>query len=184
MTSSKRRILLIAFLVIDVVVLFIAYKIWGSNTGDLTDEYLYIKTGSTYEDVKQNLENKGFVKDLWSFDFLAKRAGYPEKVKAGKYHITKGMSNYEIVRMLRSGRQTPVTLVIKKLRTKNDFIRLVSTQLEADSVQLRALMQDSAFLASYDLDSNTAIAAILPDTYEFWWNTPAKKAYEKNSFLL
>src|SRR5690606_40540600 len=44
---------------------------------------------------------------------------------------------------------------------------------------LYALMEDSAFLAPYGLDSNTALCAILPDTYEFWWNSSAANAYKK-----
>jgi UPF0755 protein len=41
-----------------------------------------------------------------------------EKLKAGRYEIKKGMSLFDIVRLLRNGRQTPVNLVITKLRTK------------------------------------------------------------------
>ncbi len=180
MTAATKRTLLFSFIAFDILSLILAYKIWGSNTGSLAQgEYLYIKTGSSYATVKKNLHEKGFVNDLWSFDFLAKRIGYPSMVKAGKYRITKGMSNYELLRMLRSGRQTPVKLLIKKLRTKQEFVRLVSTRLEADSNLLYALMEDSAFLAPYGLDSNTALCAILPDTYEFWWNSSAAHAYKK-----
>lgn len=180
MPKSAKRRLLLAFILFDIALLFLAYKIWGSNTGDLHQgEYLYIKTGSSYEEVKKNLKTNGFIKDLWSFDLLASRSGYPQKLKAGKYRITKGMSNYQIVRMLRSGRQTPVKLVIKKLRTKQDFIAFVSSKLEADSNQLKNLLGDSLFLSPYELDSNNAMAMVLPDTYEFWWNTSAKKTLEK-----
>lgn len=179
-TRPTKRILLFAFIAFDLILLFIAYKIWGCNTGNFTSgEYLYVKTGSNYDDVKKNLKEKDFVKDMRSFDFLAKRVDYPSKIKAGKYHIIKGMSNYEMLRMLRSGRQSPVKLVIRKLRTRQDFVQLVSSQLEADSGQLNALMKDSTFLARYNLDSNTAMCAILPDTYEFWWNSSASKVYEK-----
>ena len=41
--------------------------------------------------------------------------------KAGKYEIKKGMSLFELVRMLRNGRQTPVKLVITKIRIKRRF---------------------------------------------------------------
>jgi UPF0755 protein len=41
------------------------------------------------------------------------------------------------------------------------------------------MLQDNVFLSQFGLDSNTAMCAILPDTYEFWWNTSAEKAYKK-----
>lgn len=178
--KRKRSPFLWIGLLILALGLFATYKVFGPNTGNLSQgEYLYIRTGTTYEDVKKSLQDGNYLRDMWSFDLLAGRAGYAAHVKAGKYKITKGMSNYNIVRMLRSGRQTPVKLVINKLRTKQDFAHLVGTQLEADSNKLLQLLSDSAFCASYGQDTNTIMCAIIPDTYEFYWNTNAEKAFSK-----
>lgn len=156
------------------------YLFFVPNTGAFSqEEFLYIRSGSTYDEVKTVLKEQGFVRDINSFDLLAKNAGLKDKIKAGKYRITKGMSNYNIVRLLVSGKQTPVRLVIKKLRTKNDFIRLVSSQLEADSLVLQHILTDEIFLAQYGLDTNTAMCAIMPDTYEFYWNSSAEKVFKK-----
>ena len=155
------------------------YMVIGPNTGDMKDNYLYIRTGATYADVQRSLKEGGFIKNMTTFNMVAERANYPAKVKAGKYRISKGMSNYSIVRRLRNGDQEPVKLVINKLRTEQDLVRLVSKNLEADSAQLYALLNDDTFLSEFGLDDNTAMAAILPDTYEFWWNTSADKALRK-----
>lgn len=171
------RLILIGLAALGIIA---AYFVFGPNTGSLTEgEYLYIHTGSNYDQVKTALSNGGFVRDLKSFDFLAKRAEYPAHVKAGRYHITRGMSNWKIVRLLRSGRQTPVKLVLGKLRTKDDFIRTVSTRLEADSTVLRRMMNDNIYLSQFGLDTSTALCAIMPNTYEFYWNTNADKAFRK-----
>jgi UPF0755 protein len=178
--KKKSGIFVWILLIIVAIGAFAAFKIFGPNTGDLhTGEYLYIKTGSTYADVKTNLKQNGFVSDIPSFDMLAQKAGYPNRVFAGRYKISRGMSNYNMVRMLRSGRQEPVKLVINKLRTQKDFIRFVCTRLEADSVELEKLLQDPAVLSDYNLDANTAMCAVIPDTYEFFWNTSAEKAFKK-----
>ena len=77
---------------------YIAYKVIGPNTGDFSaDAYLYIPTGSDYNQVKEILEREKFVKDMRSFDFVAKRAKYPNRIKPGKYKISKGMSNLALV---------------------------------------------------------------------------------------
>lgn len=178
--KRKRSPLLWIGLLVLALGLFAAYKVFGPNTGKLSQgEYLYIRTGATYEDVKKSLQDGSYLGDMWSFELLAKQADYPTRVKAGKYKITRGMSNYNIVRMLRSGRQTPVKLVINKVRTKQDFARLIGTQLEADSIKLLQLLSDSAFCATYGLDTNTIMCAIIPDTYEFYWNTGSEKAFSK-----
>lgn len=180
-TAKKSRKALRIFLIAAaIIVLFLAFKVFGPNTGSFSHgDYLYIHTGATYEEVKKTLEADGFVRDMASFDFLAKRASYPDHVHAGKYKIRHGMSNYNMVRLLRSGRQTPVKLVINKIRTKNDFIRLLSLNLEADSNVLRQMFADTVYLSQFGLDTNTVMCAVMPDTYEFFWNTNADKAFRK-----
>jgi len=174
------------YLLIDLILvaLIAAYFVFGPNTGSFTEgQYLYIRTGSKYDDVLKALKDGNYIRDIKSFDLLAKQAGYPKKVRAGKYHITKGMSNYSIVRMLRGGKQTPVKLVITKLRTKDDFVRLVARNLEADSPTLRHMLSDGSYLGQFGLDSGTAMCAVMPDTYEFYWNTTADNVFrtiEKN----
>lgn len=163
-----------------ITALVAAYVVFAPNTGSMTEgEYVYIRTGSSYGDVKKALKDGGFVRDLKTFDLLAQRADYPGRVKAGKYHITKGMSNFSIVRLLRSGRQTPVKLVVGKLRTNNDLVRLLSHNLEADSHVLRQMFRDTIYLAQFGLDTNTVLCGVMPDTYEFYWNTTADKAFRK-----
>ena len=178
--KSSNKVLKILSVALVVALLMGLYLFFVPNTGAFSQgEFLYIHTGATYDEVAIELKEKGFVRDINSFHLLAKNAGLKDKIRAGKYQIKKGMSNYSIVRLLRSGRQTPVKLVINKLRTKKDFIRLVSTQLEADSAVLQQIFKDSEFLSQYGLDSNTAMCAIMPNTYEFFWNSSAEKVFKK-----
>ena len=180
-SRKKKRTRLKVFIILLLIIAAAgAFLVFGPNTGRLTKgEYLYIRTGSTYSTVIKQLEEGNYIGEMIGFKLLAERANYPNKVKAGKYRIKPGMSSYNIIRMLRNGTQEPVKLVINKLRTKQDFITFISSQLEADSTEMKRLMQDSTLLAEYELDSNTAMAAIIPDTYEFFWNTSAEKAFRK-----
>ena len=178
--SGGAKIALFIFIIVLLAAAGSAFIIFGPNTGAFTQtRYLYIHTGATYNNVKTQLKDSGFVASTFSFDLLAKRADYPSRVKAGKYKITPGMSNYHLVRMLRSGSQTPVKLVINKLRTKQDLVNIISANLEADSTQLKQLLADNKYLSEYALDTNTAMCLIVPDTYEFYWNTNADKTLKK-----
>lgn len=178
--SSKNKVSKALILIALLLLATALYLFFIPNTGAFSKgEYLYIPTGAKYEDVKAELNNQGFVRDINSFDFLAQKAGLAEKIRPGKYRIKRGMSNFNIVRLLRSGKQTPVKLVITKLRTKQDFIKLVSTQLEADSVVMKHIFSDANFLAQYGLDTNTVMCAVMPNTYEFYWNSSAEKVFKK-----
>lgn len=181
--TRVRRRNIIAFILVSLIVamgIFYTYRVFGPNTAPFSDhKYFYIRTGSTYDDVLRGLLKQGIIRNEKSFDWLAKKAGYKGHVRAGRYEIKAGMSNFSIVKLLHSGRQTPVRLVINKLRTKADFIQLVSSRLEADSLTLGALLNDEVYLRQFGLDTNTAMCAIIPDTYDFFWNTDAEKTFQR-----
>ncbi len=176
---SPFRIILITLVCIAALA---AYRIFGSNVRSASsgnDFYLFIPTGANYDDVKKLLTDGDHLVEPFSFDLLSKMAKYTGHVRPGRYHLTNGMSNYTLIRMLRSGRQEAVKLVINKLRTKKDLAEFVSAQLEASEDSILAILDDTAFLSQYGLDTNTAMCLVVPDTYEFYWNTNARKFFSK-----
>lgn len=178
--KKSRKSLLIVVVVLVAMLALAGYMVLGPATGfSERDRFFYVRTGSSYGELKNELQKQGILKNVFFFDLLAGVAKLPAHVHPGKYKISSLMSNYQLVRMLRSGRQVQVNLVINKLRTKNDLITLMSGNLEADSNALRHLLSDPVFLARYGLDTNTVMCLIVPNTYFFKWNTPAEKALVK-----
>ncbi len=179
-TLRPKRFIKVFLFLFLIIAIGLWYFLLGKNTGDMhKGNFLYIPTGSNYEQVLELLKTNGFIENKTSFDWLAKRADYHNRVKAGKYKIEPGMSNLTIIRILRSGKQTPVKLTINKIRTKQEFISKISAQLEVNADSMKQLLSNNEYLSKFQLDSNTSLAAIMPDTYEFWWNTKAEKVFEK-----
>jgi UPF0755 protein len=175
-----RRILVIAGCLAAGALVYISYRVFGPNTKAFGDSrYFYVRTNSTYNNVLDGLEEQGIIRNRNSFNWVAQQLEYPSRVKAGRFRISRGMSNFDIARLLRSGKQTPVTLVINKLRTKNDLVKKISTNLEADSGVLRSLLRDPVYLRQFGLDTNTVMCAVVPNTYEFYWNTGAEAVFKK-----
>ncbi len=181
MAATKRKKTRAPFFTLILVVLLVAaiYKVFGPNNRLQEATYFYIHTGADYNIVEATLQQGGFISDAWSFGLLAKIAKLPAHIHPGKYKVTSGMSNFSLVRMLRSGRQTPVKLVINKLRTRHDLVSLLSGNLEADSTTLKQMFHDAAYLLQFGLDTNTVLCGVMPDTYNFFWNTSADKAFRK-----
>ena len=126
-----------------------------------------------------SLMKNHLIKNEGSFEWLANRMNYWQKIKPGKYDIGKGSSILNIVRMLRNGQQTPVNLVITKLRTKADLARLVGNKFETDSSEMMHFLNNSDSLSPFNKNPDIAMTAVLPDTYRFFWNTSSNKIYEK-----
>lgn len=160
---------------------YIAYSIFGPNTASFKEDhkFFYVHTGSIYGDVLRDIQQQGIIRHEKSFDYVARLLHYPDHVLAGKYKIDAGMSNFAIVRLLRSGQQTPVRVVINKERTKSGLAALLDRYLEPDSAAFMALLNNETYLDQYKLDTNTAMCAVIPNTYQFFWNTSAKNAFKR-----
>lgn len=171
-----KKIILLLLLVVLLAGGYFAWKITGKNTRIKEKKYfLYIKTGSGFNDVMETLVRDEVLKNPDLFAMVARQMKLPESIKAGKYQIDHGSSILSIIRKLKNGTQIPVNLVINKLRTVEDLARLASKNLEADSVQLINWLSSVDSLQTLGLDANTALTAIIPNTYTFFWNTPAPK---------
>ncbi|MGQ1890669.1 endolytic transglycosylase MltG [Thermophagus sp. OGC60D27] len=133
----------------------------------------YIPTGATYSDVSGLLEISGVVKNLESFNWLAEKKGYPEKIKPGHYVLKNGMNNNELVNMFRGGLQTPVRLTFSNVRTKQQLAGIVSNVIEADSASIATVLSNDSILSEFGFDTATVYAMIIPNTYEMWWNSDA-----------
>ncbi len=179
MTSNKRSPLLF-FLIIVIIAGYLAFRIFGSNT-DFSEQKksFYIKTGSNFSEVMTAIEEQKILKNPGTFKLIAQQLNYDKNIKPGKYVIEKGWSIYDITKILKSGRQTPVNLVLIKLRTKEDLAQRIGNNFESDSTNFMDLLNNNDSLVKSGLDTNTVMTAVIPNTYTILWNSSASKIFKK-----
>lgn len=131
---------------------------------------LYIPTGADYQYVKNEIVAMNVLKSEKAFNWLAKKANYDENVHSGRYVLVDGMTNQQLITMLRMGYQTPVKVVFNNMRTVEQLAGRISEQIEADSTSIV-----DAIYATDNVDATTFI----PNTYEFYWNTSAEEFVNK-----
>jgi UPF0755 protein len=146
---------------------------------DVNDPFVYIPTGSDFTDVAAILKKKKLIDNVNDFSWLAKQMKYVNNIKPGKYKLHNGMSNKEIIQLLRAGRQEPVKLSINNIRKLDGLPLLISSKLEADSNSVVELFSDSNYLSLHGFNTYNAIGVIIPNTYEFYWNTSAEEFFER-----
>jgi UPF0755 protein len=149
--------------------------------------YLYIPTGTDFKGLLGIIKRRGILKNEKSFIFVSARKHYDARVKAGKYMLRAGMSNNELVNLLRSGKQVPVRLNIQSARSVAELAGKLSHQVEADSASLMKLFNDPLYLQQFGIDPDNVFVLFLPNTYEIFWNTSAtqlvwKMSLEQKSF--
>lgn len=171
----KNRIYLVVFIAIVLITVFAsnAYKrIYKSNVNKTA--FLYIPSGSDYNDVISILKSDSLLIDLKSFQWLAQKKNYPNHIYPGRYKLDSGMNNTNIINRLRSGYQEPVRVVFNSVRTFEQLAGKISKQIEADSVSLLATFRNDSIVSDYGFKPETFSSMFIPNTYEFWWNTTAK----------
>ena len=175
---NKRRMLLLLalFFVFIVVVVFVFLHNYSYITKPIIQTEngenvsLYIPTGADYQYVKNKIVAMNVLKSEKAFNWLAKKTKYNENVHPGRYVLVDGMTNQQLVNMLRMGYQTPVKVVFNNMRTIEQLAGRISEQIEADSTSIV-----DAIYANDDVDATTFI----PNTYEFYWNTGAEDFVNK-----
>ena len=169
------RLVLILLLIL---VLFSAWKVFGASVSAPHVKFFYVKTGQRFDQMRDQLVSRNIISSPRWFDWVSKAMKF-NTAKAGKYQINDNMSLFQLIRMLRNGKQTPVKLTITKLRLKEDLARKMGQIFEFDSLAAIKFLTNSDSLTAYDLDSNTVMAAVMPNTYSYFWNSDPKKVYQK-----
>ncbi len=154
-------------------------KIFSPNIFVKDSEFLYIPNNADYQQVLDSLYKNFEVNDKTVFELVAQKKNYPNKIKAGRYKITNGMSNNELIDKLRSGNQEAVNVTFNNLRTIKQLCSKISKQIDVDSNYLFDLLQNDEFLSKYGVNKNNCQSLFIPDTYQFYWNTTAEKFVDK-----
>lgn len=184
-----RKFFLATLLLLIVCAALAAWFAFGSTTKfEGKSQPVYIpSSGYSKLSVLKELEDKKVLASPAVFNILANMLGYWENIKPGKYVIEKGTSTMDLLRILKNGRQTPVKLVINKFRTREDLAGYIGKQMETDSTEILAFFNHPDSARILDLDTNTIVTTVIPNTYEMYWTTPAHKLIrrlfdERNKF--
>ncbi|HBF87225.1 MAG TPA: endolytic transglycosylase MltG [Bacteroidales bacterium] len=178
------RIILIFFLILIASAAFFSYdsykKIYAPNVvlKNSSDKFLYVKTGYEFNDLVNLLYEKNLINNRSSFEWVSELKEF-SVVKPGRYRLRDGMSNNELINLLRSGNQEPINVTFTNIRTKAQLAGRLGRKIEADSLSIISLLTDSDFCSKYGFTTNTVMTMFIPNTYEFFWNTSAEEFFAR-----
>ena len=170
-------IALIGLIIFGVIAFYIYGAMFQPNTKfEENKAYVYIPTGSNYLQVREQLEP--LLDNMDTFDALASQKKYTSNIKAGRFVISKGMNNNDIINSIRSN-NAPINISFNNQHSLEDLAGRISKQIEADSLSLIKAMTDESFLSENGFNDATALGMYLPNSYEFFWNTSAEGFRDK-----
>jgi UPF0755 protein len=140
---------------------------------------IFIPTGSSFDDLADTLRNSGILRSERNFTITYRLKSHGLNVKPGSYIIEPGMSNNNIVNMLRSGRQAPVNVTFNNIRTLDELAGRIGSQVETDSASFTAFFDDENNYLNDGFNRLTVISVFIPDTYQLYWTTDARGFYRR-----
>ncbi|MDB5273097.1 MAG: hypothetical protein JWO58_1464 [Chitinophagaceae bacterium] len=143
------------------------------------DGYLYIRKGATFPEVLDSIKKNDMMQDVKSFAFIAKLAGYQERVRPGRYLIKANSNNIKVVRLLRNAKQEPVKLTFNNIRLKEDLAEKVGSKFYFSSDSLLFYLKDPATAHRYGFDTTTFMSMFIPNTYQVYWDVTGRDFLDK-----
>ncbi len=143
--------------------------IFGPNTLNKTAVSVTVPRNADYEQLLDTLESHGILRSETTF-FMVSKAMKFKTVRVGHYTITPNMSNYKLVRLLRTGQHYPVCFSFNNVRTLDQFAEKAANTFFFSKEELQALLYDPVFLKKYDMNVFTCPAMFIPDSYEFFYD--------------
>lgn len=141
---------------------------------------LKIRRVMSFDDVREQLLEDGVISDKASFDRVAALLRYNQSsIKTGHYLIPVRITMSELVKILKTGRQTPIKYTFNNLRTISDFIIHSSANFDFTESEMTEVLFDQEFLDSNNVDSYSLLSLFIPDTYEVYYNTSAQNLVKK-----
>ncbi len=87
------------------------------------------------------------------------------------------MISSDLITALRN--PVPVKLSFNNQETLQDAMERIGDQLEVTPEELTQVFTDKKFLEENGLTEDNVLSIIIPNTYEFYWNTTATKVRER-----
>ena len=176
----SKKFIYTAIIIVVLIGGIVGYNYYQKIFGEaiIKKTILFVNSTDTLNDIENNLVG---VSKNQSFLFVAAKKNFL-KPKVGRYILKEGMSNNDIVNLLRSGNQTPIKVTFNNQDTLEKLANRIAQQLETDTTSLLKSFKDKSFLSKNNLTEKSILQIFIPNSYEFYWDTSAEKF--RNKMLL
>ena len=175
---KKILICLTAALVVVCCVFATRYYIDNRRYNFSEDYILLVFPDMTCQDILDTLESVTL--NDRSLARCFRKEDVAQKLKPGRYIISKSSTSIYIARMLVFGWQTPGNLTLSgTIRDKGVLAKKISNQMMVDSASVASALDSAEFLSGYGFTPENVFALFLPDTYQMYWTASVKDIFDR-----
>lgn len=148
--------------------------------------FVYIHNGDGMDEVIDAINEENIIKDLKSFEWLAKKMDLEQNIHPGKYRITNGMTLRQIINLIKYNKEEKIKLTFNsQIHNLEDFIEYVADKLEMNETEVEEYLSNEKKLSeNFNLDPDNAFALVVPGIYEVSWAITTEELFNtiKNKY--
>ena len=172
-TVKRHRIIgFLPLLVFLFLVGSLAYHaFWRPNSfSERREITINVSRGSTFKEISDTLQSYDVIENKLLFQFAGRIIGWTTHMKVGRYVFADGISNYEILSSLHSGKSTvAIPVTIPEGYTSKQIASILYHRIGSDSSLFVHLVHDSLFARELGLGVTSLEGYLMPETYQFYW---------------
>ena len=175
-----KKVLVAIFAVMLVTGCVFASIFYNDNRkGNFTEDYvLYVYPDMTSQDILCALDS--VVLNDRSLARCFKKEDVAQKVKPGRYVISRSTTSIYVARMLNFGWQTPQNMTLSgTIRNKEVLAKKISNQMMVDSASVASFLDSADSLSRYGFTPENVFALFLPDTYQMYWTATVSEIFDR-----
>lgn len=141
------------------------------NTEGKNYKYIFIPKEADYQLLLEILYNENIIENHTSFEFMAKRMELDKNIHPGKFKVTNGMNNRQIILMLKNNRQEKIKLTFNsQIHNLDEFAEYLDNKLELSYDDVEDFLHDDVRLEKeFGMDPDNVMSLILNNVYEVSW---------------
>ncbi len=132
-----------------------------------------IVRGANARQIARLLKEKKVISRPDHFLLAVKVLHAKTKLKAGLYHLPRGVSNVRLVSILEKGRAAEIKVSLPEGIRSEKMAGIFQRKVGLDSVQFLALVRDTVFVHKMGVQANSLEGYLYPDTYFFTYGVQA-----------
>lgn len=172
--KSRPGVLSLILMTIFLVAGYFAWMQFFGRKVSLKDRsyvFIYLENKDTFEDLVSHLDDAGVFENEESFTWLAKKMDLPDNLHPGKYRVTNGMSQRQVINLFKYNKQEKIKLSFNsQIHTLDEFVQYVDDKLSISDSEVEDYLTDEEKLKrDFKLDPDNCFAMIVPATYEVSW---------------
>lgn len=157
------------FLIVGMATASYAWSLFYSNAVT-EDRLIYLSHNDLDDNIIDSLVLPN-IKNHSAFKFYSERLNLSKSIKPGRYELKNGMNVIDIVRMLKLGLQSPITMTFNNARDAKQLAGKIAPQIDADSVEILRAIKAPETAEKLGLKPEEILAIFIPNSYEMWWTT-------------